>query len=362
MKGSEKPKKPQKKAPQKTLKGAPRRKARRREEVGLYAACSRAAGSSGYHACAGGPYGSRNSSTASSIRPVSYFAAASVGLTRSTTIGSPTRTSTRGKPILNLPGRRARSLPTMQTGTIVAPFASAELRAPRYQRRLGEGQARSLREDPEHFAVFEQLGGPAHRLPVAGAARNRERAELLHHPPHRRIAPELRFRHVANRPRGRQAEQPRIDQRLVVRSEDHRARRRDLLCPAHVDAVEAREEKAKTDQLEHPIEDRVLHSLMLSRSGSRQRPFGHQHMDQTATNRGQRRSSGAGGRRAPYGASSHPPATQLGTVTGKAGRMTFRKRVTAPTPTLTSSRDLTPKRRVAKQELPQHGPGRAPKA
>ena len=76
---------------------------------------------------------------------------------------------------------------------------------------------------------------------------------------HDRIAPELGLRHVADRPGRREAEQPRVDHRLVVRDEDRRARRRDALAAAELDAVEAPEPRAEADPVEEDVERRPLH-------------------------------------------------------------------------------------------------------
>ena len=54
----------------------------------------------------------------------------------------------------------------------------------------------------------------------AGASLDRERPERFDHLPEERIAPELRLRHVANRPRRREREQPWIEHRLVIGDED----------------------------------------------------------------------------------------------------------------------------------------------
>ena len=72
---------------------------------------------------------------------------------------------------------------------------------------------RPLRKDPDHLAVSGGAGGGTReRRAVAGASLDRERPERVDHLPEERIAPELRLRHVADRPRRREREKQRIEQ------------------------------------------------------------------------------------------------------------------------------------------------------
>ena len=80
----------------------------------------------------------RARSTAARIRAVSSRVAGIVGEARSTTIGSPTTTRTRASRGSRVPGRRARTLPTIATGTSGAPVVSASRAAPRCHGRSAE--------------------------------------------------------------------------------------------------------------------------------------------------------------------------------------------------------------------------------
>ena len=105
-------------------------------------------------------------------------------------------------------------------------------------------------------------GGARHRgRPTSGrrAPVDREGAEPAHHAAEHRVAPELCLRHVADRPGGREPEQPRVDHRLVVGDEDDRAGRRNPLGAAQFDAIEAREPPPEVNSLEERVEGGASH-------------------------------------------------------------------------------------------------------
>ena len=70
---------------------------------------------------------------------------------------------------------------------------------------------RSLREDPEHFSPVQKLGRVRDGGRVAGSPLYGKRAKGLQSTADRRVTPELGLRHVADRPRCGQSEEPRIE-------------------------------------------------------------------------------------------------------------------------------------------------------
>ena len=172
-----------------------------------------------------------SASTAASARAVKVLAAAIVGRSRATSIASPTSTSigrlghelTRGDQAYRYEGDPVGE---RQSGSAAMPDAIA--------RRL----RRPAREHAEHLARFEQLAGASHRSGVAVTALDREGAVGVHRPADAGIAPELGLRHEAHPTRRREAENPRVDQRVVVGDENARPGQRDVLGAAHLDAVE----------------------------------------------------------------------------------------------------------------------------
>src|SRR5437868_592893 len=82
---------------------------------------------------------------------------------------------------------------------------------------------RALGEHPEHLVLCEELRRARDGRCVAGAALDREGAKRVERPSDGRDVPKLGLRHVPDLPWRREGEDPRVEQRLVVRDEDHRS-------------------------------------------------------------------------------------------------------------------------------------------
>ena len=148
-------------------------------------------------------------------------AAATVGLARSTTIGSPTT-------ILILENRirpRESARPRADDPDGHERDAGRE-REPRGAPRPLASLDRPLREERDRLAGEDQLAGAADRVEVATVAPDRDPAERVHQPRARPVAPELDLGEKVQRLPRNEGEQGRIEERLVVRGDNAGARRR----------------------------------------------------------------------------------------------------------------------------------------
>ena len=143
----------------------------------------------------------------------------------------------------------ARAVPTIRTGTIGTPVASATRAAPRVQAPRSPCPAgRSPRSRP-----LAELFGTRDREQVSPVAPDRDPAERVHQPRARRIAPELDLGEEVQWPASDEREQRRVEQRLVVRR--HHARpRRHAARRSRFDTAGGR---ARTPPADRPVEPYV---------------------------------------------------------------------------------------------------------
>ena len=160
--------------------------------------------------CLGGAAGARRERLdRRRTRAVRSRAAAIVAFAGSTRIGSPTTTRTRARRGRRVPGRSARSAPTILTGTIGAPGGEREPGAPRcHGRPPPRAPSPGGRSRPRRPSR-ERARGRCHRVEIAAAAAHGDPAERVEHAADEAVRPELLLRDEAERPVERGAEEER---------------------------------------------------------------------------------------------------------------------------------------------------------
>ena len=128
--------------------------------------------------------------------------------------------------------------------------------APRAAERAGP-DARALREHQDDVAALEDRARRGHRLLVGRAAVDREGAERAQQPRDDRVEEEqLLLRDEVDRPPGHDRDDERVEERAVVRRQDHRPARRDVLAPDPPQAEPDMEERLQ-DRAHDPVDERV---------------------------------------------------------------------------------------------------------
>ena len=127
--------------------------------------------------------------------------------------------------------------------------------AARAAERAG-ADARALGEDQDGVAAGEdRLGGLDH-VRVALAAADREGAEVVEQPAGEAAAEQLLLGDVVERPPRERGDDERVEERAVVRGEDHRAVGGDVLAP-DPRQPEVEVEERLQDAADEPVDERV---------------------------------------------------------------------------------------------------------
>ena len=121
--------------------------------------------------------------------------------------------------------------------------------------RAGAG-SRALREHQHAVAALQDRLCGGHRLLVRGAAFDRKRAQAAEQPGEEPVGEELALRHVVDRAARQHPDDERVEERAVVRRDDERALRGDVLAayPAH---PEVEDEEGLQEPSDEPVDERV---------------------------------------------------------------------------------------------------------
>ena len=153
--------------------------------------------------------------------------------------------------------RRTSSVPITATGTTGAPVSSARRPTPRRGSPSGPGRTRvpSGKTTTQSPRCEDRARG-GHRVAVARAAIDRERAERVQHPRLPALLEQLALGHVVDGAAHERADHERVEEAAVVGGQQQRPAARQVLAADPLQA-EVDEEERHEHAPQGPVDDRV---------------------------------------------------------------------------------------------------------